>query len=564
MPNKPRPVRSLRTQMAITFGGLCALIAICLSMLAGEMLKLRLQQQAAASLAVVAHNAATLLNDEIAQQSHRAQVLARSKELWEEGLASRNVRTMLERTQHINPHIVWIGITDREGIVHSATHGMLQGHDVSARPWFQHGLLGPYISEVHPAKLLADLLPRTASGEPLRLVDFSAPIYNADGSVRGVLAIHSSWDWVRDSVERLVQGPGQALQQTIFIFDHQGHLIYAPAGITQPYEALGQSVPLSAEELRAASQAQPVQAQWKDREEPYLTAAAQLPAHVTDLGWWIVARQPIETAYASANRILWRALVVGLVVGFLGALVAWLLARRLSNDLKALGHAAQRISDGDKHVQLPLGKSNREVQQLSTSMSLMTRELMEANKRMEQEVRQRTLELQHANTELARQASTDPLTQLLNRRGFTQRAHHLLAQAQRSQLPVCALSLDIDFFKRINDTYGHDSGDAVLQQFADTIAQRVRQTDLVARFGGEEFVVLLPDTAQASALQLAQHLRQTIADMEIEGVGHITTSIGLSSWNGSQGESLESLLKRSDAALYEAKHTGRNRVCIAA
>lgn len=559
---KQRPPRSLRTQMAITFGSLCALIAICLSLLAGEVLKLRLQQQAASSLAAVAHNAATLLNDEISQQSRRAQILARSKELWEEGLASRSIRTMLDRTQHINPHIVWIGVTDDEGTVHSATKGMLEGSNVAARPWFQHGLKEAFISEVHPAKLLANLLPRTASGEPLRLVDFSAPIYNTDGSIRGVLGIHCSWDWVRDSVERLIQGPGQALQQSIFIFDRHGTLIYAPAGVTEPYLTLGQTLPLNAMELQAASQAQPVQAQWKDRTEPYLTAAAQLPTSVTDLGWWVVVRQPIETAYASANRILWRALIVGLVVGFFGALVAWLLARRLSNDLKALSHAAQRIRNGEQDVQLPSSKSTREVQQLSTSLSHMTQKLMDSNKRMEQKVHERTLELEQANAELARQASTDPLTQLLNRRGFTERAQQLLAQASRSQLPVSALSLDIDFFKRINDTYGHDTGDVVLQQFARTIAQRVRQTDLVARFGGEEFIVLLPDTPAPSALQLAESLRQTIADLHIDGVGPITASVGVSHWRGSQ-ESLESLLKRSDDALYQAKHTGRNKVCSA-
>lgn len=116
----------------------------------GEILKLRLQQQAATRLNMVAHNAVALLHEEISQQSHRTQVLARAKELWESGLDADSVRTMLDRVQHINPHNVWIGVADTQGTVRNATQGMLQGANVAARPWFQEGMSTPLSAKCTP------------------------------------------------------------------------------------------------------------------------------------------------------------------------------------------------------------------------------------------------------------------------------------------------------------------------------------------------------------------------------------------------------------------------------
>lgn len=192
----------------------------------------------------------------------------------------------------------------------------------------------------------------------------------------------------------------------------------------------------------------------------------------------------------------------------------------------------------------------------------MTQKLLQANDEMKAQVRLRTLELQQANAELERQATTDPLTQLLNRRGFEARAALALALAVRNARPLSVLSIDIDFFKRINDTYGHDVGDMVLQALARTLAERARDSDVLARFGGEEFVLLLPDTDAQGAKHMAELLRQSIADLHLAPVGHITVSIGVSSLYLDQArDSLNEMIKRSDAALYAAKNSGRNKVC---
>ncbi|WP_287918769.1 diguanylate cyclase, partial [Comamonas sp.] len=498
MPQTDPPYRSLRTQIALVFGGFSVFLAVVLCLLAGEFLKWRLQQQAATALHIVASNTATMLQQDLQQQSRRAQVLATSKELWEQGLASRGVADMLARMQHINPHNVWIGVADVHGTVQNATDHLLQGTDVSQRPWFQYAQSGPFISQVYTSQQLTQLLQKSAdaSAQALRVVDFAAPIQGPDGSLLGVLGIHSSWDWARDAVERLQQGAAKNNQQSIFIFDKAGTLIYAPDGATAPYTRLEQTLPEAME--RNSPNANLVQ--WKDRAQPFLTSAVQLPtpSPANDLGWWIVARQPVEAAYADANRMLWLSLGFAGIAGLLTALVAWTLARHVSDDLKQLAQAASQIQ-AHTHASIPLLHSNREVFKLSQALSGMTAQLLRANEEMQKQVHRRTQELQAANAELQRQANTDALTQLLNRRGFDTQATLALALARRSGRPLSMISLDIDFFKSVNDQFGHDAGDSVLANLADILRQRTRQADIVARIGGEEFALLLPDTSASAA-----------------------------------------------------------------
>ncbi|MBP9942702.1 MAG: GGDEF domain-containing protein, partial [Comamonas sp.] len=404
MPQTAPPYRSLRTQIALVFGGFSVFLAVVLCLLAGEFLKWRLQQQAATALHIVASNTATMLQQDLQQQSRRAQVLATSKELWEQGLASRGVADMLSRMQHINPHNVWIGVADVRGTVQNATGHLLQGADVSQRPWFQYAQSGPFISGVYASKQLTDLLQNSASAEALRVMDFAAPILGPDGSLLGVLGIHSSWDWARDAVERLQQGAAKNNQQSIFIFDKSGTLIYAPNGVTAPYSKLDQSLP----EVMERNSPNANLVQWKDQAQPFLTSAVQLPtpSPANDLGWWIVARQPVEAAYADANRMLWLSLGFAGIAGLLTALAAWYLARHVSDDLKQLAQAASQIQAHTHSASIPLLHSNREVFKLSQALSAMTAQLLRANEEMQRQVHRHTQELQAANAELQRQANT--------------------------------------------------------------------------------------------------------------------------------------------------------------
>jgi len=159
---------------------------------------------------------------------------------------------------------------------------------------------------------------------------------------------------------------------------------------------------------------------------------------------------------------------------------------------------------------------------------------------------------------------TDPLTGLSNRRGFMDDARRNIDIANRHKRPISVLMLDIDHFKAVNDTYGHATGDKVLAGVALVCHKLLRTTDLLARFGGEEFCLLLPETRAENALLLAERLRIAISAARFEAESQsfsVTVSIGISECRNA-ANSLDILLVRSDEALYKAKNTGRNRVLI--
>lgn len=156
------------------------------------------------------------------------------------------------------------------------------------------------------------------------------------------------------------------------------------------------------------------------------------------------------------------------------------------------------------------------------------------------------------------QTMTDPLTTLANRLHFTMVYQHAVHTARRTEKPLGVVFFDIDHFKKVNDKYGHLIGDAVLKQIASIVHQRVRKSDIIARWGGEEFVLLLPDTEIEEAINIADILRKAIDAEEFETVGNVTCSFGVATLE--DNEDAEQLLKRADERLYEAKENGRNKV----
>ncbi len=173
-------------------------------------------------------------------------------------------------------------------------------------------------------------------------------------------------------------------------------------------------------------------------------------------------------------------------------------------------------------------------------------------------------QLMQLNGRLARLALTDELTGLANRRSFFMHGAEEIGRARRYQVPLSVMMLDLDNFKDINDTYGHEAGDSTLQNVAEALRGSIREVDLVARLGGEEFGVLLPNTSAADAVPLAERIRQAIAREGGRGadppVG-VTTSIGVAGYRDDM-PNIDALLRAADAALYQAKAEGRDRVVL--
>ncbi|MBD8237942.1 diguanylate cyclase [Pseudomonas fluorescens] len=173
-----------------------------------------------------------------------------------------------------------------------------------------------------------------------------------------------------------------------------------------------------------------------------------------------------------------------------------------------------------------------------------------------------TRQMERAHSISARAAQTDELTGLMNRRAFFEHAHLLYAQCRHNQQPLCALMMDMDHFKHINDTYGHQAGDQVLRQIGGVISASLRKSDVYGRLGGEEFAVLLPNTSLEAAQAIAEQLVESISGLAVEPVKGLSASLGVASTQA-QDEDLHGLMNTADKALYRAKALGRNQVAVA-
>lgn len=218
----------------------------------------------------------------------------------------------------------------------------------------------------------------------------------------------------------------------------------------------------------------------------------------------------------------------------------------------ALAALLQELRDGNARLR------ERETELRATHEALdgLAREL-------EARVKARTDELQQANRRLEALASVDPLTGIANRRHFFDLARAEISRAKRQRQPLSVVMFDIDFFKAINDRYGHEAGDKTLVALAAALAGHLRAGDIFARLGGEEFILMLPGQGIDDAAATADRLRRLVADLPGEaGAVAATVSGGVAALEN-EGDEIEDLLRRADAGLYMAKRQGRNRIAVA-
>ena len=173
--------------------------------------------------------------------------------------------------------------------------------------------------------------------------------------------------------------------------------------------------------------------------------------------------------------------------------------------------------------------------------------------------------LKRTQSELKRLATTDSLTGLFNRRFFEDLAETEIKRSFRYKKPLTLLMLDLDFFKKINDSCGHKAGDHVLEEVSTIFQASIRDIDLLGRYGGEEFIMLFPESDQKTSIIAAERIRKNIENTNLSfnnKILTITVSIGISTLSNYSTESLDTLIQHADKALYKSKGTGRNRITI--
>ncbi|MDX6917644.1 sensor domain-containing diguanylate cyclase [Pectobacterium carotovorum] len=259
---------------------------------------------------------------------------------------------------------------------------------------------------------------------------------------------------------------------------------------------------------------------------------------VKSSGWIIVTLHPSQNVIDSLNGVMRSVLYEGAPVMALTLIALTLLAFSIANPLRLLAVSASKMEEPDVIEKIKKVPSwYFEVDQLKRVILFGTVLL---HKRI---------------GKLSLQAHTDPLTGLLNRRGVYENIELILSKSHQ----VAAIVIDIDHFKRVNDTYGHNIGDDVIRLLAKNIKQGSRDSDLICRTGGEEFLALLPDTDMKQAVDIAERLRKKVEKMPLPIPENITISLGVTCFIPG-AEQIDSVLKIADDALYQAKHEGRNRV----
>lgn len=546
---------SLRTRLTLWFGGLALTGVVVAGAYVGSIATDELKTIAGHRLEAAAESAAALLSENLRERQLEAQFLAQGPLFTDGDLAGRDVRRVLDMRKAAHGAYAWIGVTDQTGLILQATDGVLVGQNAAARPWFQAGQSGNFFGDIHEAVMLAKLLPQPTSGQPLRFIDIATPVRTRDGALRGVLSAHVTWDWVTETIATAVRDSLNNTQAEVILVNGNRSILY-------PYSLIG------AEQAPALPDRSFRDLTWPDG-AAYLTAAAQVDTGPdSSVVWTILVRQPRADAVAPIQALIRKLLILGLIGVVVFSAIAYRFALRLSRPIEDLAEAARSIEEKDRLPEtFPNAKTGpAEIRLLNTAFrsmaeSLLKREhdLAALNASLEMLVAQRTAALEEANRELQRLATHDGLTGVLNRRRFDAIAAEHFSLFQRSAIPFTVLLVDADHFKSVNDTYGHQAGDRVLQALAGLLMTNIRTCDILARYGGEEFVLLLPETpAQPDGEGLAERLCALVAKAPFPDVGTMTISLGVAQVLTTDS-SIADAIARADMALYEAKRSGRNR-----
>ncbi|MCP3397554.1 sensor domain-containing diguanylate cyclase [Bradyrhizobium sp. CCGB20] len=477
--------------------------------------------------------------------------------LWQADPAA--LRSSLEDLQRSFAEFAWIGFADVNGNVVAATGGLLQGKSVAARPWFKQGLEKVAVGDVHEAVLLSSLLTQRANNEPYRFVDIAVPVRDPTGRLLGVLGGHLNWDWASNLIKDVEANDNNA-DAALSIISKGGMILLGPQKETIRY---------SGDELSGILKAGVGAFRETTDGRQMLTAFHVGTGHrdYQGLNWIVTASQPASVALAAAISSAQTILAIGAVTALIALSLAMLVSRRIAAPIIAITQEADRIGRAHGPTMLARQSGSAEVVQLSRALRSLLRRIglaEERTKEAELRATENAMQLQEDMLKLRQLADTDFMTGLMNRRSFLAVADDAIAFCRRYKRNMATLMIDIDHFKKINDTHGHAAGDDAIKRVAEIVNQSIRTTDKAARFGGEEFVVLLREIDRETAVLLADRIRTSIESATVrhgDTIIPLTVSVGLALFDESDRD-VQDVIERADQGLYVAKKTGRNRTFL--
>lgn len=272
----------------------------------------------------------------------------------------------------------------------------------------------------------------------------------------------------------------------------------------------------------------------------------------------------LQTLRQRQTDLVQWALALTVLSLFFAAVVSISIAASVTGPVAAISRVVGRIGSGTLHARIDETKAGP-LLQLARGINQMADRIAASQENLQLQVAQATDELRKQKEAAEMVARVDALTGVASRRAFTERAELEIQRALRYRQPLCVVMVDLDRFKRVNDTYGHAVGDSVLVAFAQAIMNEVREVDMVGRLGGEEFAILLPGISGEEGFGVAERMRLAVERRELMVGGQplrFTASFGVAEFDGIE-LNMAGLLARADSALYNAKHTGRNKVVFA-
>lgn len=536
----------LRTYFSLSFAFLIIVVIVSMSAVISQRTSSEVREEIGGSLAALAYQMSDKLDYYMWSRYNEVLLLSHLKALrFPSDL--EEVSGLLHELNHNIPSFSWVGLSDPDGNILSSTGGILVGSSIAERPVYKKALEKPFIGDVHDAVLLSELLPNP-TGEPLKFVDISTPLFDDNGNLTGVLAAHLSWEWskeIKSSVLRSLQGDSKKAIDVFILSAVDDTVLLGPD--SWPGKKLSLE---GASEYSGANEWAVLE--WPDGRD-YLTGFAQGSGYnnYPGLGWKIIVRQPAEVAFAPIHTLIWDIVVLGIVLMALFALLAWVLAGKISKPLSRIAEAADRLRWGEK-TEIPHARGIKDIEVLSSSLRGLIAELTATESEL---------------VKMEDQAHRDKLTGLLNRSSLEASVGGVIRQAEERLGALAFLYMDLDGFKGVNDSLGHDAGDELLRQAAARIKDNITVQSHAFRMGGDEFVVVLVLPLQGALLEaneVAGRILESLREpFELEaGMAKVSCSIGGAMWPHNGTDPLQ-LLKLADQALYTSKSKGKNKLTFA-